>query len=143
MRMVIRGGQSFAPYPLGADAQPVDPLLRDDRDDVGHALPAGYAALLHQDQPQQLGLPHGVLDGGPRTAGQRGYGVDRQDADAGALTLAADDRQDEGNRKSSMCERSVIESTIAVGMPQGGFDICHRLDDLRGHAGAPLDPGGM
>ena len=89
MRMVIRGGQSFASYPPGADAQPADPLLRDDRDDVGHALPAGDATLLHEDQPEQAGLAQRILDHGPAAASERGDDVDVQGADPGALTLPA------------------------------------------------------
>src|SRR5208337_3840124 len=94
MEMVIRGDRISAPYQLGADAQPTGPFLRDDRDDVGQALPAGNAALLDEEQPQEAGLAHGVLDHGPTAASERGYGVDGKDADAGALTLASNDRQD-------------------------------------------------
>ena len=47
-----------------------------------------------QDQPQQPGLPQGVLNAGSRAAGEGGDGVDMQGADPGALTLAGDDRQD-------------------------------------------------
>ena len=36
-------------------------------------------------------LAHSVLDGDSADAGERGYGVDRQGADAGFLTLARDD----------------------------------------------------
>src|SRR5271166_3935802 len=91
MQKAIRGGQSFDPY---SQLQPAEPFLRDDRDDVGQALPAGDAAFLDEDQPQQASLTERVLDGGPRAAGERGDRVDGKDADASPLTLAGDDRQD-------------------------------------------------
>jgi hypothetical protein len=91
MKMAIRGGQLFDPSP---QLEPRRPFLRDDRDDVREARPAGDATFLDEDQAQQAGLAHRVLDGGAGAARERRNRVDVQGADPGALTLAANDRQD-------------------------------------------------
>jgi hypothetical protein len=87
MKMVIRGGHSFDPYP---QLQPAEPLFRDDRDDVGQALLARDAPFLDEHKPKQAGLTQRVLHNGPAATRERGDRIDMQGADPGALTLPSD-----------------------------------------------------
>ncbi len=77
-------GASLRPRPERADYRPAVrpviptwPFCTASRSlaHVGEARQAGDATLPHEDQPQQAGLTHCVLDHGPAAAGEGGDGV--------------------------------------------------------------------